>query len=545
VQGRLERLELVARRVLRAAAVFGTRFWSGGVAALLGGATREASARAWIDELVERELISRVPGSRFGGVDELTFRHAMVCEAAYGMLTDNDRALGHRLAGEWLEARGEPEPVVLAEHFERGGEPMRAAAWFRAAAEQALAAGDFHTAAQRAERGVACGADGETLGELRRAQAEAHGWLGELSLANRYALAALELLPTSTVAWFGAAGEAAETSGKLGDVAQLERIAALFAQADASVSTELAPRVTAMARCAFQLFNHGKVALAEALADRLDRVASEVQDPRVQARIHQTHSSRAMFAGDSGAYVVSEKAAALAFEQAGDLRYACMQHGHVGYAYLEIGAYRDADLWLRRALEGAARMGLHQVAATAKHNLGRVLLLLGHTDEALAYESEALEAFIAQGDQRLEAAARWYLADIVAARGDLIEAEALLRAALPIGSAAMRPVILAALARTLLAQGRAPDALVSAREAYELLEMLGGVEEGESLVRLMFAETARCGGDDATAVIDRARFRLLARAEKITDPAWRASFLEKIPENARTLELASELLADR
>ena len=99
VQGRLDRLEVDARQVLRAASVFGQQFWRGGVAALLGAA-REASARQWLDELVARELIARAPASKFPAEDEYLFRHAMVREAAYAMLTEADRKLGHQLAGD-------------------------------------------------------------------------------------------------------------------------------------------------------------------------------------------------------------------------------------------------------------------------------------------------------------------------------------------------------------------------------------------------------------------------------------------------------------
>src|SRR5207249_4765245 len=98
VQSRLERLEVDARRVLRAASVYGQRFWRAGVQALLGpklergglAPTREVDARRtgtmeWLDELIERELVAPVPDSRFPGQDELTFRHSMVREAAYAM----------------------------------------------------------------------------------------------------------------------------------------------------------------------------------------------------------------------------------------------------------------------------------------------------------------------------------------------------------------------------------------------------------------------------------------------------------------------------
>ena len=50
VQARLERLEDDARRVLRAASVFGESFWSGGVRALLGGCASDSLA-AWLASL--------------------------------------------------------------------------------------------------------------------------------------------------------------------------------------------------------------------------------------------------------------------------------------------------------------------------------------------------------------------------------------------------------------------------------------------------------------------------------------------------------------
>jgi tetratricopeptide (TPR) repeat protein len=433
--------------------------------------------------------------------------------------------------------------MVLAEHFERGGALARAAEWFRPAVEQALAAGDFRAAAQRAERGVASGVKGEPLGILRTAQAEAHRWCGELLDTKRCALEAMTLLPRGSAQWFVAANEATEACGRLGDLDQLAIIAHALADAP-HLDAELATRVTAVATCAFQLFNHGKYQLAELLLDQIDRVAAEVDDPLILARIHQTRSSRAMFAGDTGAYVVSEQAAAVAFEQAGDLRYACMQHGHVGYAYLEIGAYVEAERWLRRALAGGERMGLLSVVATAKHNLGRALQHQGRLDEAVAVETEAIELFAAQGDRRLETASRCYLANMLAMRGQLRTAEELLRQGLQTTQAAWRPGLLADLASVLLRQGDLHEALVVAREGHDLLESLGGVEEGESQIRLMLAEALRAAGepDTARAAIDRARERLLARAAKITDPEWRTSFLENLPENARTLAVARDLL---
>src|ERR1043165_6847675 len=92
----------------------------------------------WLARLVEQEVLMERPASRFPGQRELAFRHALLREGAYTMLTDDDRRLEHRRAGAWLAARGEGDPMALAEHFERGGEPGQAASYYLRAAEQAF-----------------------------------------------------------------------------------------------------------------------------------------------------------------------------------------------------------------------------------------------------------------------------------------------------------------------------------------------------------------------------------------------------------------------
>ncbi|MCW5806255.1 MAG: protein kinase, partial [Deltaproteobacteria bacterium] len=454
VQGRLERLEVDARRLLRAASVFGQAFWRGGVSALLGDTSRpereKTGTRMWLEELIERELIARVASSRFPGEDEYQFRQSLVREAAYGMLTEGDRRLGHRLAGAWLEEVGEQESIVLAEHFERGGDLEGALEHFQRAAEQALAACDFDGAHQRAGRGVRCGAQDDTLGALRLVEAEAHRWNAEFDMAARFGNEAMAHLAPGSVRWFAAAREAAEASGKLDNSARLAEIGeALLAAAPNSLHDAVVARVSALAHAAFQLFQTGMYDLAQRLLEHIDGIADSgadvIDDPSVLARVHQARSSRAMFSGDTGAYLESEQAAAAAFERAGDLRYACVQRGHVGYACLEIGAHADAERYLTEALEGAARLGLWNVAATAKHNLGRVLMYRRRLDEALQLETDALEAFRSHNDRRLEGAARVYSAYIRAERGELARAIAELETALATAAPPMRPQILASI----------------------------------------------------------------------------------------------------
>ena len=101
------------------------------------------------------------------------------------------------------------------------------------------------------------------------------------------------------------------------------------------------------------------------------------------------------------------------------------------------------------------------------------------------------------------------------------------------------------LARVLLSKGEVAVAVELAAKAMVVLESLpAGLEEGESVVRLVRAETLLAAGDlaGARAVVLTARERLMERAAKISVEEWRETFLHGVPDNARTLQLARELV---
>ena len=217
VQARLERLPKDARRLLRAASLFGEVFWESGIAALLGGELSPSVIDRRLDELSAREIIVRRPSSRFAGEKELMFRNALLREGAYAMLTEGDQELGHRLAGLWLSAHGEHDAMLLAQHFERGRSPR--ARCGRTSAQRSWRSRRMTLPGlDRARRGKACGAAGEDLGALLLVQAEAHLWRGELALAEEHATLAAGLLAPGAAAWFHAVRHAAIAAGKLGAV---------------------------------------------------------------------------------------------------------------------------------------------------------------------------------------------------------------------------------------------------------------------------------------------------------------------------------------
>lgn len=546
VQSRLDELDGEARRVLRGASIFGQVFWRAGVAALVGN-KRAADLDDWLMDLEEREMIARRPESRFPEEQEYVFRHALLREAAYAALTENDRELGHRLAGRFLEDAGEKEAVVLAEHFERGGEVASSVRWYTRSTEQALEGNDLQTAVSRAERGISLGPKGPELGTLRLLQADAHRWRGEFQEMEDRALVAMKELPKGESPWCKAVAEIAVACRALGHYDQLVHVAEELSKLEPLPHFEAA-YTEAAARTAAQLFIIGWAKHGDALLARIEGRERVLQatHPGAVAWIQHARAFGALYAGDPGAYLsLCENAAAL-FEEAGDLRSVANARVYLGFAYIEVGGFAEAEVALRDALASARRMGLYNVVATAMNNLGIALARLGQLDEAMRVEAEAIHLASTQGDQRIVGASRHYLALIHKLRGELAQAEQEALQATEVLQVAppLRAHALATLGHVRLAQGRTREARKAAQEAIRLLEKLGGIEEGETTVRLVDAETLHaCGESDAArAAITVAVARLDERARKIKDGSWRKSFLERVPDNAQTLARADEWL---
>jgi predicted ATPase len=127
VQSRVERLEPEGRRIMRAASIFGEVFWRGGLAAVLGPNPGAHELDRWLRILQERELLVAVDARRFPGEPEFEFRHGLLREAAYAMLTDADRAAGHASAGDWLEQLGERDSPRCIQRAPLCAVPPRAA----------------------------------------------------------------------------------------------------------------------------------------------------------------------------------------------------------------------------------------------------------------------------------------------------------------------------------------------------------------------------------------------------------------------------------
>ncbi len=555
---RLEGFDPEARRVLRAASVFGDVFWRGGVAKLLGAPGGDPDLGARLAELVEREALLERGEGGFAGQAEYAFRQGLVREAAYASLTDGDRVLGHRLAGEWLQVAGEGAALLLAEHFERGGAPDRAAPCFLRAAEQALDAGDLDAVVSRAARGVtaasvdeaasAAGPAQEIRGRLFALQAEAHWWRGDYEATDRAGVEALRWLAPGSPAWCVTAGHLCEVDYRTGDLAGLGRhVEALVAVAPAD-ETRGALSLT-MARVAVPLLIGGLYPHAEALLQRIGVAGPELERfPATAAAIATAQGFWASFRSlDHEQALGNFQAAATSLERAGDTRGASRSATLAACVRVQLGAYAEAESFFRDAVTASQRAGIPYVTSLCRSYLGSALSRRGALDEALAVGSLAVEACLARRDRLMGVPALCHLAYTRTLAGDHAGAERDGRAALEMAGGSPRLYARAAgtLAHALLEAGAGAAALPPATEGKRSLDALGGIGEGDALVELAYARALAAAGrrEEAVDAVRGARDRLLATAGRIQSAEARKGFLSAVSENAAIVSLARRWLA--
>ncbi len=541
VQVRLDGLDAGLRRTLRAASVFGERFWPAGIVALTNDGP--AVVRARLDTLATKEITEPRRTSSVPGETEHAFRHALVRDAVYATLTDADRALGHRLAGAWLEDVGGFDEGALADHFDRGGDADRAIAWHLAAGDKALDASDFARAARFAERALALGPGEGTRGELEGLLAEVAYYGGDLARGQEIATRAAGRLDEGGVAWFRAVSVLIRASGQRGDNDVVEAWTVRAARVPAEDAT--VAQIVCLARGVSQLlWAHRRGAVDEILKSLLDR-AGEIATlpPGASAWAHRAFAEKALLR-DNRIDVANGRFldAALAFDRAGAPRDACLMwlfHG-IGLSIMGDGAAGEAIA--RREIERAERVGARFLVITGLVNWGTALLFQGRAADAERVLLRALEG--ARGSARTESGVRTFLALARVDAGDFGAAveHAQIAAAMPT-SPTVRAGALGVLARALAASGRAEDALAHGRSAVELVAASQDFDVTNGYAELGLAEALLALGDRAGAreAIGRGLARIEAIAASIEDPDRRRAYLARPHANDRIVALARAL----
>ena len=383
---------------------------------------------------------------------------------------------------------------------------------------------------------------------MRLVHAIAYRWIGNLTESKQAAEDAMALFPRGSTAFHAAVGHLIIACGNLGDADCIRELATEMAILESEGVTSEGHVISA-SRLAVALMRVGAPERAHELLAGAQKLVFQhsITSPFVLAWFDVARAEIALHEADLMHFVRRTERAVENFTSAGDMRNTCLQRVNIGNAYVHLGAYALAETAFREALAIAEPMKLDFVCSILA-NLGHTLAHLGKIEEAHKFESAALERIVKQGNRRGEGFISIYMSMILRLAGDKEGALAMARRSLEVseGAPAIRAYALALIAGIEIAKNNEAGALEHSREAMEILDRLEGIEEGESLIRWTHALALRAAGQEQEAEhrIADARQRLLKRAERITDPKWRQSFLEQVHDNARVMEFASSWLGD-
>lgn len=547
IEARIAALEPEARRILRAASIFGDTFWERGLYHLLQDELSSDSA-AYIKELCARELIMRRSNSRFFGEVEYGFRHSLLREGAYAMLTDRDRALGHELAGEWLRNAGEQEPMILAEHFERSTSPRLAASYYARAAEQALRGADFPAALARIEKGLALGISGETKAALHGMLSSTYILTAQYAKAYESASSVLSepnLGSSSRARALGYAVASAIFLGKYDVFGELfPEILKIDPEPDVAASIQ-----QALYSVFIMFIVSGQKAYAEPYLQRMIQIAERYRQADFLAAAWVEFAQ--MFAAreiQDDLWIARKHslAAAELYAAAGAREYFAITKAHLGLSYLQLGLRSEAEEILNEVLATPGAGKLAYMYAT--YYKSRVLTEKEEFDKALDVCGKLAHDALTASDFVMFWCARLLMAGINAAAERLEIADAILdelgetNAFLPF----LKARFLSLRGEVFRRRQQWEEAIDCATRALEAGQAGPRYNYGADplLFRLAWAHHGAGHLDEARKFIRMARDSLLAVAAKIPEESVRKAYLEKIVLHEYTMRFAREWLGE-
>jgi serine/threonine protein kinase len=542
LQARLGKLPPRARRALLAAAVLGMRFRSAGVAALLGS----HQVTAELSTLVEAEIIGGQSPSRPGHASEYEFRHALMRDAAYGLLSSSDASAGHLRAGEFLAKLPDSLPGVVAEHFERGGDRTRAAQHYLAAAKAELLGGNTEGAERPIRRGLACAVQPGLRGEL----------LGELALwaifSNQYgdavqpAREAMELLPPGSAGWCHALWAALTVSLAQRDAEEFGQHLQKLLAADPEPGAE-SMYVEALLGVGSPLTWGAPATLLQVVHDRFRYAVAraEPKNPGIRRHLHFFAACLCLNRQPRPWTLIAEATEAERLSTLVGDRFVAplLPIGVTAYGWFGLGDY----VGLRGRLQelGAPLRGRPESMLLTWWQLTTAINLLELDDPAAWAEAEPLIAALCSETSGMPNFPLFGLglsAKLSLRRGDPATAVTVARQVLP-----MLPVLpiltltgVTALLQGLTALGQIDEALAVAEPLPALLTLLGGAGVHELPLRLAIAEVfwAARAPERARAQLAEVLHGIELRCADIADPTWRQHFRRHNTSCRRAMALA-------
>ncbi|MBI4261270.1 MAG: AAA family ATPase [Actinobacteria bacterium] len=425
IAARLDALPDAERETLQDASVIGRSFWRG---TLLAFERDPDALEASLEGLEDRDLIRRLPVSRFAGDPEYQFKHVLTREVAYETLSRADRRARHRVVAEHLErASGDrlrESSSLLAHHWREAGEPAKAATYMLTAAEAASRAWAKREAVELYGEAIGLleGRDDELRQEAMLARARTRIDAGDYATAieedldallqeatgSRLALALLNR--TRAAFWLARVADAhrfgeaaAELASELGDVELESRAQAVLAES-AGMDGDLPRAVELMIRVADQW-----------PVDRRDGDYAYALGQLGLYHYWRGEGEEALRSAREGFEIGVETS---------NLFAAVNSASHAGMALVLLSRHEEAFEWLQRAvLLGREWEVLPRLTGRATNMWAGTLLELGDLAEARRLSEEALEMGRAASFPGATVSARIDLLFADIAAGDIGRAE--------------------------------------------------------------------------------------------------------------------------
>ena len=541
LQARLDGLPAAERKALQEASVIGLVFWEEALTALDAWSSRALPA------LVQRELALPHVDTSLDGVHEYGFKHQILHEVTYDTVLKRARRALHARAAEWFAGLTGVRAAGLlgsaAWHYERGGDPARAAEYYARAAEEARqryaheAALDHVASALR----LLDGEDAATLAlrwRLLDVRERTYELLGKRP-EQRADLDALNEVAERLDDDRRRADLATRRSllaGRGGDIQGMEAAAREgLALSERCGDTPL--RLNAMRLLADALARQGNLVAGEAMARNGLDEARALRLPGPESRFLNALSIIAAHRNDVAMVLTTSQQATALRRALGDRRNEAIGLAALGAAWLDLGAFAQARSDLDECLRLLRAMGDRAQEPLATGALSQLALWEGDAVLAKKHALVALDVATEVRARALEIFALWCLGNAELALGDLQPAEVAYGQALEWARAAKSPHAqdaIAGLARVALARG---DVGTSAAVLGPVLAALDAASGFEGTLNATWIQLVcwnvleRTGDPRARPLLAEAHAALQARAALLDDPLLQASFLSRVPVN--------------
>ncbi len=549
---RLSSLNDAERSVLQRGAIFGRNFWAGGLAAL---GVRQPDTT--LQPLQPRGFVEAQPESSFEGETEWSFHHTLLRDVTYESVLKRERTGLHKAAAAWLEEQAtranrlDEFAGLLGEHAERAGEMTAAADWYLQAGDRAKAQGATAEARKFFDRALELlpPIDRERRWRVLLGREEVLGILGEPDAWRADVAALLEL------------AKDLDDDNRLAEVYHRQ---AEYARrtADYRACLRAAGEAVGAARRAsnplIEAQALGLKAQAETRLGEMDAAARTAEEALARAEALGDDRALALTLARLSTYYLESGHTAQALEL--NRRHVELDHrlgnrsaeaggrANEGYACLLLGLYKQGRTSLERALELAEAIGARRPRAYILQNLGYAYFRSGDGRTARQILDRSLVDMVAVDDAYGRAATLNYTGYVLEQSGDIPGAVRRYEEARGIftdlGVPGPGVDVWAGLARCALAQGHLNDARGHAAGIWQYLAEHGtkGTENPVWIYQTCAdILDALNEPDQARAAVEAGYRELTDRAEKISDPEWRKSFLENVPEHRAITELWERL----